>query len=183
MLFFVVVIGAFAQEKGKTRFGFDLGYYNKAGLGLDINLLYNIQDNMNVGIKTGAAIAGRESQDEKKYFDAGITNLLGTYNYYFRLENPSSVFVGGGLGLYNLSVFWHDHKESVKNYQGNKFGGFFTTGVEIRKCRLALEYNLIQSSSVVIPNYNDNTQVNDKVKNSYFAITVGVFMGGGKWKK
>ena len=188
ILFAIVATSTFAQEKGKTRLGFDLGYYNKAGLGVDINFLYNIQDNMNVGVRTGAAFVGRESQVEKEYFDAGITNLLGTYNYYFRFKNPSAIFVGGGLGCYKLSKFSHDEIH-IREYASNKFGGSLTTGIEIRKFRLALEYNFIPSSSVVV-----NTQiasggvlggvilVDDKVKNNYLAITAGFFIGGGKWK-
>jgi len=182
MLFAVVATGAFAQEKGKTRLGFDLGYYNKAGLGVDVNLLYNIQDNMNVGIKAGAAFVGRESQVEKKYFDAGISNLSAISNYYFSLAERSVAFVGGGLGRYKLSKFNHD-EEMVQMYKGNKFGGFLTAGIESNKCRLALEYHLLPSSSVVISNFYDNTQANDKVKNGHLAITAGFFIGGGKWRK
>ena len=183
ILFAVAATGAFAQEKGKTRLGFDIGYFNEAGLGFDINLLYNIQDNMNVGFKFRNAFMGRESLVEKKYFDALNTNFLGTYNYYFTLKSPSAIFVSGGLGLYKLKVLFHDHRERVQNYEGNKFGGFLATGIEIRKLRLALEYNLIPNSSVLIPNQCNNTQVNDEVKNSYFAITAGFFIGGGKWKR
>ena len=177
MLFTVVATGAFAQEKGKVRLGFDVGNYFGA------NLLYNIQDNLNVGIRGGVALTTRESQTEKKVFSAAFTNFSATGNYYFRFQNPSAAFVGGGLGFYNFDVFWHDHREHVKNYKGNTFGGFLTTGIEIRKIRLALEYNLLPSSSALISNYNDDRQVEDKVKNNYFAITVGVFMGGGKWGK
>jgi len=184
MLFAIVATSAFAQEKGKTRLGFDLGYYNKAGLGVDINFLYNIQDNMNVGIKGGYGFKTVESQVAKRVFDAGISNFSAIYNYYIRLENRSSVFLGGGLGRYGLGVFWHDHKERVQGYKGGKFGGSLTTGIEIRKCRLALEYNFIPSSSVLAdaPPSSSYGQINDKVKNNYLAITAGFFIGGGKWK-
>jgi hypothetical protein len=190
MLFAVMATGAFAQEKGKVRTGFDFGYYHKAGLGLDINLLYNIQDNMNVGVRWGGAFVGKESQTEKKYFDAGITNLSGSYNYYFKSEdNFSAAFVGGGLGWYKLGYGGLGCscavEQRIQKYRGNKFGGFLTAGIEGRKCRLALEYNLIPSSEIMV-NYYDLDSVNsknDKVKNSYFAITAGFFIGGGKWKK
>ena len=82
-------------------------------------------------------------------------------------------------------------QQKVQKYHSNKFGGFLTTGIETGKFRLALEYNLLPSSSVVISNYNYDeilnegftTQMDDKVRNSYFAVSVGIFMGGGKWRK
>jgi len=183
ILIAVAATSAFAQEKGRTRFGLDIGYAHSAGASLDMNLLYNIRDNMNVGIRLGDVLKTVESQVKERVFDAGITNYSATGNYYFNLENRSAIFVGGGLGLYKLRVFHHDHQHRVHNYGGKEFGGFLTTGVEIRKFRLALEYNLLPSSSVLIPNRNDDTRVKDTVKNSYFAITVGFYLGGGKWKK
>ena len=90
MLFAVVATSAFTQEKGKIRLGFDVGNY------FGTNLLYNIQDNINIGIRGGYALTTRESQDQKIRFRAGISNLSATSNYYFSLADRSAAFVGGG---------------------------------------------------------------------------------------
>jgi hypothetical protein len=187
IFFAVMATVVFAQEKGKVRLGFDAGNH------LGTNFLYNIQDNINVGIKWGIALTTRESQYQKIRFRAGISNLSAISNYYFSIAEHSTAFIGGGLGRYRTGFGGLGCtcaiEQKVQKYHNNKFGGFLTTGIEGRKCRLALEYNFVPSSSVLISNhyYNDNdiyyTQVDDKIKNSYFAITIGVFMGGGKWGK
>ena len=177
-LFALVATGAFAQEKGKTRFGFDAGNY------FGINLLYNIQDNMNVGVRTGGAIVGKKTQAENVAFGAGITNISAISNYYFGFGNRSAAFVGGGVGRYKLGYGFIGcpcaSKQRVQEYKGYKFGGFLTTGLESRKFRLALEYNFLPTSSVVVYDHTDNSLTNDKVKNSYFAVSIGFFIGGGK---
>ena len=54
-----------------------------------------------------------------------------------------------------------------------------TAGVELGKLRLALEYNLVPATDVQV----STGTVNDKIPNSYLAITAGFFIGGGKWGK
>jgi len=169
MLFAMVATSAFAQEKNKARFGLDVGNY------LGVNFLINAQDNMNFGLRMGVAYAMRKNQNEKEKFDTAITNFSAIYNYYMRLENSSVAFVGGGLGRYGFSVLGCMRGHRVSDESG-KFGGFITTGIETGKFRLALEYNLLPSSSVLIDN------IDDKFKNNHLAITAGFFIGGGKWK-
>ena len=55
-----------------------------------------------------------------------------------------------------------------------KFGGLIRAGFELGKLRLAASYNLIGKSDL-----GEGVEV----KNSYLGISLGFYLGGGKWKK
>ena len=62
---------------------------------------------------------------------------------------------------------------------GNKFGGALTAGFEAKKFRMGFEYNFIPKAKVeTLIKGTDN-----KIRNSYLAVTVGFYLGGGTWKK
>ena len=186
MLFAVMAIGAFAQEEGKIRGGLNIGAAIPDGGGgvcLDINLGYNLKDNMNVGIRWGTAgMAKVDPLGETGSVSANI-NFLGTYNYYFSSgTSPIAPFVGGGLGLYTVAAIAAGAGYTVD--AGNRFGGMLTAGVEAGKFRLTLEYNIVPSSAVNVTSTPGSLVIkNDKIKNSYLGITAGFYIGGGKWKK
>ena len=187
LLFMVLLSGVFAQEEGKVRGGLDLGFCipkGGGGLCLDINLGYNIQDNMTVGIRLGSAIMGRTDPFGETASASGNLSIAGTYNYYFSTgTSPFAPFVGGGLGVYGVASMASGNN-SVSVEAGNRLGGLLTAGAELGKFRFALEYNLIPSSAVKISgNETGIVLENDKIKNSYMAITIGFYIGGGKWKK
>lgn len=187
LCFTLLVTGGFAQEEGKMRGGLDLGLcIPKGGGGLcfDINLGYNIQDNMTVALRWGSGFMARVDPFGETGSASFNINLLGTYNYYFNSgTSPFVPFVGGGLGIYGIASFASGDK-SVSVEAGNRLGGLLTAGVELGKLRLALEYNLIPSSAVKLTGTDTGIKLeNDKIKNSYMAITLGFYLGGGKWKK
>jgi hypothetical protein len=55
-----------------------------------------------------------------------------------------------------------------------ELGGFFRAGFELGKLRLAATYNLIGKSEL---------DGGGEVKNSYFSVSLGFYLGGGKWGK
>ncbi|MDH6311664.1 hypothetical protein M2137_000423 [Parabacteroides sp. PFB2-10] len=184
----IMCVETSAQEKGKFRVGLDLGLNMATGgpsLGMNIiNLGYNIQDNMNVGIKWGYAMLAKE-EDFFDVIDVYEQKYLGTFNYYF-LNSKIPLFVGGGLGVSRLKKHHDDVHISID--EGSSFCGLLTAGLEYRKFRLAVEYNMIPRSDyteVVFPQNPDQpeTIISGKMRNSSIAITVGFFLGGGKWKK
>jgi hypothetical protein len=156
------------QEKDKFRAGLDIGYvFADAGGGalFSIEPKYNITDNSNIGIRFGAAGSSSDSDTE---VDANI-NILGTYDYYFSNGNSSAApFLGGGLGYYALGEL--NNTISL----GEQFGAMIRGGIELRKLRFAVEYNILPKTDL---------EFGQSVKNSYFGASIGFYVGGGKWKK
>ena len=183
----VMAMGVFAQEEGKIRGGLDLGAcIPKGGSGVcvDLNLGYNLKDNMTVGIRWGLAAMAKVDPFGETGSAAANINFLGTYSYYFSSgTSPFAPFVGGGLGLYTLAAI-ASNANTVSVDAGNRLGGMLTAGFELSKLRIALEYNLVPSSAVKYTGTGEGIALtNDKIKNSYLTITIGFYVGGGKWKK
>ena len=161
---------SFAQEAGKLRAGVEAGYlYSRSqdigsfSLGT-AELKYNFQDNMNVGFRAeGAELTGCGCHGDK------IVSFSATYDYYFHSTGKrSSRFIGAGLGYY----FGENYRLGEQTRYYNNPTCFVRVGYEIWKFRTSLSYNLL-----VIPK-----DVNPYANNSYFALNVGFYLGGGKWK-
>ena len=89
--------------------------------------------------------------------------------YY--IYNPPFFGVGAGYStLANLS--FEDFGDAEAEVDG-KFGGLVRAGFELGKFRLAATYNLIGKSEIETA----------EIKNSYLGISLGFYLGGGKWKK
>lgn len=195
LVILITVVGVYssqAQEKGKFRVGLDLGYAAASGGGgilFDIEPKYNISDNMNVGLRIAGAATVRELNGQEAEV-ASTGSYLGTYDYYF--NNSSSgfaPFIGAGLGYYGLAnlEFKNGNDSSGSFDVSGKFGGMIRGGFELGKFRLGLEYNIIpktESESFSITDGSSNIQVGSyEVKNSYFGVSLGFYLGGGKWGK
>src|SRR5690554_2171977 len=146
-------VQATAQDEGKFRVGMNFGVAipsGGAGFMFDIEPKYNISDNMNVGLRLGAAVivkaltldGGGEFESAKA---SANSSYLGTFDYYFPLGGSFTPFVGGGIGLFNIaSVGFADGDEGTGAAveAGIKFGGMLRGGFEVGKFRMALEYDL-----------------------------------------
>jgi len=181
----VLVTGVFAQEQGKMRGGFNLGYcVPKGGGGVctDLQLGYNLQDNMNVGIRLGLAAMAKIGPEGENATLAANYNFLCTYAYYFNSGASSfAPFVGGALGRYTFGGATFGNS-SVSVDVGPRFGGALSAGFEAKRFRLAAEYNLVPSSPVTVTD-NSVEVKNKSIRNSYLTVTFGFYVGGGKWKK
>lgn len=171
-----------AQESGKFRVGLDLGYAAPDGGGgvlIALEPKYNIADNMNVGLRIESAAMGKNvsngalSQESNLAF-SGL--FVGTFDYYFSNGSTSfAPFVGVGMGyssLANISFDAEGFEDDEADLDG-KFGSLVRAGFELGKFRLAATYNMIGRSKVG----------DTKIKNSYFGISLGFYVGGGKWKR
>lgn len=179
---------AYAQEEGKFRGGLDLGVAipsGGAGFLFDLELKYNIKDNMNVGFRYGSAAIIKAVQlstgDEFESADISANvSYMATYDYYFVLGGSFNPFVGGGLGLYTLasvSAKDGDEFDSGNLDTSSKFGGFIRGGFEASKFRFTMEYDLIGESQLQDVDGNEV----GTIKNGYLGVTVGFYVGGGKW--
>lgn len=182
LLLILAVVGVLsinAQEKGRVRGGIDFGYCapkGGGGIAVDLNLGYNIADNMNVGVKYASAVMGKTIKSDGISVDADLkatSSYLGTFNYYFNSGKSSfAPFVGCGLGYYALGNLKIADLGSDVSVDG-KFGGLLTTGFEAGKFKLGVEYNIVPSTKVE----------SATVTNSYLVVSLGFYFGGGRWKK
>ncbi|MCM5662796.1 outer membrane beta-barrel protein [Galbibacter mesophilus] len=195
MLFGVVLVSN-AQEQGKFRVGLDIGYTIPKGGGgvmFDIEPKYNIADNMNVGIRVTSAAMAKEIEASGGSAEAKLSSTvsyLGTYDYYFHSGSGSfAPYLGAGLGYYGLGNFEFDSDTAFDGAEldvDGKFGGMIRGGFELGKFRLGVEYNIIPKTDLG-SSYDDgmgnSVTTSGEIKNSYFGISLGFYLGGGKWGK
>lgn len=173
-----------AQEQGKFRVGFDLGYTIPDGGGgvlFAIEPKYNIADNMNIGLRFESAAMAKNVEGANIGLEASIAasaSYSATFDYYFNSGSSSfAPFIGGGAGYSTLANVGFDIEGFTSADEvelDGKFAGLIRTGFEAGKFRIAATYNLIGKSDL---------GEGASVKNSYIGISLGFYLGGGKWKK
>ena len=192
ILFFLALLlftSSYSQKKGGFRVGLDFGFVPASGGGgamFSIEPKFNIKDNMNVGLRIGAAAVVRDIDNSGATTTAKVAangSYVGTYDYYFNKPGKSFVpYIGAGAGYYTLAnVEFNDSTNSdnvVLDAKG-KMGGLVRGGFEWGKFRMGLEYNLIPDSDL----HDSNGDNIGKVSNSYVGIHLGFYFGGGKWGK
>ncbi|MEO9512163.1 MAG: hypothetical protein ABJN84_18120 [Flavobacteriaceae bacterium] len=177
---------SYAQEQNKFRVGLDFGYAVPDGGGgvlIALEPKYNIGDNMNIGLRYESAALAKNITGESESLEAELaasSSLVGTFDYYFNSGNSSfAPFLGAGIGYSSLanvelgllSEFTTDSVETIE--VDGKFGGLIRAGFEVGKFRVAAAYNLIGKSDL-----GDGVET----KNSYIGISLGFYIGGGKWR-
>ena len=178
VIFLLLVSSVFvakSQEIGELRAGIELGllipHEGGAGSSGAFELKYNIQDRMNIGLRTETV-----SFFKHKSYSARLLSFLATYDYYFNSKDRLFVpFCGAGLGYYfcDASDYSVDINENV-NAKYNNPTCLLRLGAEIGKFRMSLTYNVIRKHSE--PNkYHRNS---DNI-----TLNFGFYIGGGKWKK
>ena len=180
---------SYAQQQGSVRVSLDLGYAipsaGGGGLAIYLEPMYNIKDNMSVGVRIGSAglIKEVESTDgEILEGEVGANgSYMATFDYHFNKSGSSFVpFVGGGLGYVSVANIGFDSDTVGTNDDleaDGKLGGMIRAGFEWGKFRLGLDYNLIPKSDL---EDIDGNEIGTS-KNSYLGISLGFFVGGGKW--
>ena len=183
-------ITGYAQKEGGFRVGLDVGYTipsnGGGGILFSIEPKYNIKDNMNVGLRIGAAAMVRDIQNDGNTESAKVSangSYVATYDYYFNKAGKTFVpYIGGGAGYYsiaNVEVNSGTTNNDIALDASGKLGGLIRGGFEWAKFRMGLEYNLVPKST--LKDINGNSQ--GTISNSYLGIHIGFFVGGGKWGK
>lgn len=173
----------FGQEQGKFRAGLDFGYAMPDGGGgvlMSLEPKYNVADNMNIGFRIESAAMAKNISADGVSLEATLAASIsysGTFDYYFNSGSSSfAPFMGAGLGynaLANVGLDIEGFDSSDEVEVDGKFGGLIRAGFEAGKFRISATYNLV-----------GKTEVEDsEIKNSYFGISLGFYVGGGKWKK
>jgi hypothetical protein len=131
---------------------------------------------MNVGFRIEDAFMARAVGDETGGI-SGNEAYLATFDYYFNSgKSIFAPFVGAGAGYYSIASVSVGNNDAGAAAEG-KFGGLVRAGFEAGKFRLALAYNL-PSTKIEGIGGSDLS-----VRNSYFSVTLGFYIGGGSWKK
>ena len=169
-----------AQEQNKFRVGLDFGYVMPDGGGgilLAIEPKYNVADNMNIGLRFESAAMAKNITTGGVDVEADLAasaSYLGTFDYYFHNGSSSfAPFMGAGVDYSTLANLGFEELGPGEIEVDGKFGGLIRAGFELGKFRLAASYNLIGKSEIE----------GAEIKNSYFGISLGFYLGGGKWKK
>ncbi|TRX16638.1 outer membrane beta-barrel protein [Flavobacterium franklandianum] len=182
----------YSQEQGKFRVGLDLGFVPSGGGGgvmFSLEPKFNINDNMNIGLRFGIAAIVKDINTDANSPSAKVSasgSYVGTYDYYFHKSGSSfAPYVGGGLGYYSLANVEVDENtggDSTTEYSpavSGAFGGLIRGGFEWAGFRMGLEYNFIPDSDLE----DINGVKKGTAKNAYLGIHIGFFVGGGKWGK
>lgn len=186
---FLVFANGYSQKEGGFRVGLDFGFVpsnDGAGLLFSLEPKYNIKDNMNVGLRIGAAAIVRDVNDSGTGTSAKVSansSYVATYDYYFNQSGKTFVpYIGGGAGIYTIGNVQFDDVNSSSDVTldaTSKFGGLVRGGFEWGKFRMGLEYNLVPESTLQDMNGNNR----GTVSNTYVGIHLGFYIGGGKWGK
>lgn len=195
LLVAIIFIGAIAQsnaqEADKFRFDFDLGYAipqggDGGGLVFYLEPKWNIKDNVSVGFRGGGAaliknveFSNIENEDPEVGFNA---SYLLTSDYYFHNGTSSfAPFVGGGFGFYtlaNIATSEEFDEDGNKGFKLNgKLGAMLRAGFNWAGFKMTLDYNFVGESDL----QNFNGEVVGTSKNGYLGVSLGFFVGGGKW--
>ena len=189
VIFFVLNLKG--QEQGKIRVGLDVGLgIPNRGIGVSgaFDVRYNILDNWNVGLKTNYGMLNKDIVNQSNISNKTselVLSVLGVSDYYF-INTPNKIvpYIGIGLGqnyFQNIMLSLNGSTQIV-NYGiaiDEKFGGVLRGGFEFKHFRMALEYYIIPASDLV---NSINWTVLGATKNSYANLTIGFYIGGGKWK-
>jgi hypothetical protein len=156
------------------------------GLLLNIEPKVKFSENIIIGLRFGIAVNPQKFkiEDSSQFFiddldDNGIISFVPTFDYYLN-KNNYRPYVGLGLGYYlfnNIDV--STRNGSVKVLEGsvnNQLGFLLRGGLEIGNTRCGLEYNFIPKANIEIP----NGQTIGTVNNSYFGVSIGFAIGGGR---
>jgi len=177
-----------AQEEGKFRVSLDLGYAiptsGGGGIAIYLEPAYNIKDNMRVGLRIGSASLIKEikplGDDKKTEGKIGANgSYLGTFDYSFNKKNSHFVpYIGAGIGYFSVANIEFDDFDALDKIEASgKFGGMIRGGFECKKFRLGVDFNLVPESKLE----DLSGKKIGTAKNSYFGISLGFFLGGGKW--
>ncbi|TVZ51954.1 hypothetical protein [Dokdonia sp. Hel_I_53] len=190
VLFIGTIVQMNAQEADKFRFDFDLGYAipqggGGGGVAFYLEPKWNIEDNMSVGLRFGGAalVKNIEYSDNNQEAEAEVGvngSYVGTYDYYFNDGSSSfAPFVGGGLGYYSVaSVAIDGNSSGTADLEGSgKFGAMIRGGFNWAGFKMTLDYNIVGKSDL----QDFNGDVVGTTKNGYLGISLGFFVGGGKW--
>jgi hypothetical protein len=170
LISFTLMVDINAQEYRKFKVGLGTGFTitgsaepgDYTGVQFAIEPVYHINDDFTLGLRLAFA--------DTHISIFGTGRPIGSYalnsQYYFGNKKFRPT-VGAGVGWFVITSYYYiDTKYSI-----TKFGFYPRAGFEYGHFYMAMEYNFIPPSE---EGYYDN------IKNSYFGMRLGFFIGGGR---
>jgi hypothetical protein len=157
----------------------------KGGVIFVIEPKYAVLPPLSLGLRMEAALIARfggfDSEGNPNNVDVkGSGSYLATGDYYFVNNYALRPFAGIGLGVYRIAgVEVNSTTEGTST--ASKFGQMIRAGVELSHFRMAVEYNIVPSTTFSGWDMNGNPATLTS-KNSYIGIKAGVCIGGGRTK-
>lgn len=195
ILFLLIILqNTYAQKQNSFRGGANIDIALPAGgfgAGANLDLRYNILDNLNAGLKIGSMFSTRNISADKTELTGSVTvSILNSYlihsDYYFNYDNSIwAPYIGAGFGIYNISNVKVEVNEkpdysNLLNFSKDmKPGALIRAGVEIGWFRVGAEYNFIPRSDL----YDITKKPVATTSNSYFGITAGFYFSNARWGK
>jgi hypothetical protein len=140
------------------------GSGTKAGVTLTIQPHYRLSDDLAVGVRVEGAALGYENQTTNDTKISVLTSYCATGEYYLT-KTGIRPFVGVGAGAFVQSAEASTSTNGqLATTHPSSFGFFPEAGIEAGHFRLSADCNVVGNS------------------NSYFAVKIGAFFGGGSRK-
>lgn len=182
-----------AQVKNNMKLGIETGFLllsdsENLGMFLNVEPKLKILQNAFMGVRFGVTLNSQKFEiDDGSQFniddenDHAVISFVPTFDYYLNANNFRP-YLGLGLGIYLFSdidvsqIVANPTEDEFEVRVNNQVGVLLRGGFELGKLRFGLEYNYIQKADIEIP----NGQVIGTVNNSYFGLSIGYAIGGGK---
>jgi len=148
-------------------FGWNKAFWSNTGSGVALYFepKYAVTPVLNIGVKFEGDLNSR-NYTQTWGLRQWIGSCLATADYHFMQNSDLRLFAGAGLGVYHISVY----NDAIPiSGVANNFGAMLRVGFDVNHFRLALAYNYAGKDVA-----DCNT--------SFFSITIGGYLGGGKKK-
>lgn len=182
-----------AQVKNNMKLRIEPGFLilsesENFGLFLNVEPTLKVLQHAYMGVRFGVTLNSQKFEiDNNSQFyineedDHAVISFVPTFDYYFN-ENNFRPYLGLGTGIFVLSdidafpIAANPSDDEYKIHVDNQIGILIRGGFELGKLRFGLEYNYIHKADIAIP----NSQIIGTVDSSYFGLSIGYTIGGGK---
>lgn len=179
----LISIFARGQEFKKMKFGIGFGSASAQGSGgivLFAEPAYRLTNRFALGMKLEGVLL-----PAPKNLNPGAIGSYTLTSQYYLAPDGVRPFVGIGIGIYNPDQGIGSMCDCHKTIETNKVGLNPKLGLEYSHLILQIEYNMVASSKYTITSFLPGNEVPETgyTYNNYFALKLGLLIGGGKKKK
>jgi hypothetical protein len=144
-------------------------------------LLFYVEPSYTFAEKFSTGIRFEQAMLTMKYIGSSAL----TFDYYFFNGRGIRMFAGGGYSYYNTtsSGGCDPGPSTTQIIRSTKnSGGLVRIGFDLNHFHLGLEYNFVPSTYVTAIGSDAQNSPTVIYKNNYFALKIGINIGGGKKK-
>ena len=193
----IITVTVFAQrqEFRKFKFGTSFGYTIPAdgggGLAVAFEPAYRISDELAVGLRIESAAAAKNlDEDGSEQAEVSFTGSYTLNGIYYFSNEDFRPFAGLGLGWFipgKVEASSGENGEPAAGIDPDGVFGFYPrVGFDYKHFNFMIEYNIISKTegefevTTTQGGQSVTTSSEVEIKNSYLAIKLGFFIGGGR---